>query len=248
MHGVSKDQVQGAAIDWATMRNRPLTGDEKRALRAFYDGAYQRDCDYDVRHPWHRVIATFRARVMSAVFPQHGKVLDAGCASGEVVSAFRALGIDCWGFDVCSDLLDTVYPEARPYVRMGRVDAMPYSASDGFETLVSYDVFEHVPVDQLENLPLELARLGIRQVACIIANDTLSPGHITIQELPWYEALFARAGFRLMRELTPELERLLVPAQWHGEAQRAIWHPYHKTGQPCNAWNGVPGHLFFRRD
>lgn len=119
-------------------------------LREFYDASYQRACDYDARHPWHRMSADFRCKVARAAVPDTGRVLDAGCASGEIVSAWRRLGVDAYGFDLCPDLHDTVYAEARPYVRMGRFDAIPYGPDDGFRTLVSYDVFEHVPIDQLE--------------------------------------------------------------------------------------------------
>lgn len=236
------------ALDWESMRNRPLTLDEKRALRRFYDGNYQLECKYCLRHPWLRAIANYRLDLTRAVFPKIGKVLDAGCASGETVSAFRSGGVDAWGFDICPDLLDVVHPESRPYVRMGRFDAIPFSHLEGFDTLVSFDVVEHVPIDELEVLPRELMRLGIRQVGCIISNDVISPGHVTIQETRWYEELFAQAGFRLMRELDHALDEVIAPVGWDEAREEFILAKYNTTGRPRNGWNAVPGHLFFSRD
>ena len=235
-------------IDWAALRNRPLSIEERRLVREHYDARYQQRCSYRAGHPWHRAIAIHRLRLAATIFRDLGKVLDAGCASGEIVSAFRFAGADCWGFDLCPDLHDVVYEAARPYVRIGRFDAIPYSDSDGFKTLVSHDVFEHVPIDELEALPGELARLGITQVACIISNDTESEGHITIQDLDWYEELFARAGFRLLRELDEALAQMPVPAGWNDSRGEPIWLPYHLTGDPANGWNRVPGHLFWIKD
>lgn len=235
-------------IPWDRMRNRPLTLREQALVREFYAGAYQDKSKYNARHPWHVVIGEFRHLVAQTVFGDLGKVLDGGCASGEIVSAFRRNGTECWGFDVCPDLLDIVYPEARPYVRMGRMDAIPFSADEGFKTLVTYDVIEHVPIDCLERLPDELVRLGITQIAAIISNDTLSEGHMTIQDLPYFERLFERAGFRLIRELTGHLNEVPAPVAYSDELDRVIWRPYFESGSPRNGWNQVPGHLFFVRE
>lgn len=233
---------------WDLMRNRPLTKREKDLVREFYSSNFQDGWSYNQRHPWHRAIARFRHAVLKTVFKQPGKVLDAGCASGEIISEFRAAGTDCWGFDLCPDLHETVYPEARPYVRIGPVDAIPFSASDEFETLVSYDVFEHVPIDALERMPAELVRLGIRQMACIISADTIGAGHITIQDLAYYEDLFGAYGFRVMHELTEHLNRVPAPVAWNEAQQAVIWAEYYRSGKPRNGWNAVPGHLFLVRD
>jgi hypothetical protein len=234
-------------IPWDRLRNRPLTLREKAVVREFYAGGYQVQANYNERHPWHAEIARFRYLIAKTVFPDLGKTLDGGCASGEVVAAFREQGVDCWGFDLCPDLHDVAYPEVKPYVRMGRMDAMPYSHADGFKTFVSYDVIEHVPLDCLEKMPDELARLGVTQIACVISKDTLSEGHITIQDRAFYERLFGRAGFRVLHELTEALNPVPTPGFFDHARGQVIWTEYGNTGDPRNAWNDVPGHLFLRR-
>lgn len=234
-------------IDWSELRNRPLALEEKQLVREFYDGSYPERSNYLARHPLHLTISYFRARLLQAIFPMHGKVLDMGCAGGGDVLAFRQLGIDAWGFDLCPDLPDIAYPEVRTYVRIGRPDHMPFAATDGFRTLVSYDVLEHVPVDVLEGIPAELDRLGIEFIDCVIAKDTISAGHITIQDTAWWVALFARAGFRLCDELTEALAEVIWPLGWDPGNEQVIFGRYPGTGSPPNAWNAVPGHLFFRR-
>jgi hypothetical protein len=234
-------------LPWAAMRNRPLTLAEKQAVREFYSAAYAVEQNYVDRHPWHRVIAEYRVAVASAVFPELGKVLDAGCAGGDELLAFRAEGVEAFGFDVNPDLHDTVYPQARAWVRMGRFDYVPFSRADGFRTLVSYDVLEHVPVDELERFPAELERLGVTQLALIVSKETESDGHVTIQDTDWWVALLARAGFRLRAGAAEALDDLPAPAGWDAAAQRVLWARYNATGTPRNGWNQVPGHLFFQR-
>ncbi len=233
------------SILWDALRNRPLTLPEKQKLREFYRGDYHQSCDYTSHHPWHLAIAAFRAQLAQAVFPDLGKVLDAGCAGGEEVFELRRRGIDAWGFDLCPDLHDIAYADVREYVRMGRFDFIPFAADDAFKTMVSYDVMEHVPIDSLQRFPAELQRLGISQVSCIISNDTLTEGHITIQDTDYYIDLFASAGYRLITEVTESLQDMLVPCAWNEQKQEPVYAPYTASGNPKNGWNQVPGHLFF---
>lgn len=234
-------------LSWDALRNRPLTLAEKQRLREFYNGGYHQRSNYTRHSSWHVAIAEYRVKLTRAVFPDLGSVLDAGCAAGEEVLAFRSQGIPAFGFDLCPDLHDIAYPEAREFLRMGRFDHMPFSPGDGLKTMVSFDAFEHVPIDCLERMPAELLRLGITQVSCIISNDTLSEGHITIQDTDYYLDLFARSGFRLLSELTPALNEVLAPVAFDEAADQPVYAPYICSGKPQNGWNQVPGHLFFER-
>jgi len=239
----------GSALfpSWDALRNRPLTLAEKQRLREFYSGGYHERFNYTEHSPWHVAIAEYRVKLARAVFPDLGNVLDVGCAAGEEVLAFRREGIPAFGFDLCPDLHDIAYPEARAFLRMGRVDHIPFSTSDRLKTMVSFDVFEHVPIDCLERLPQELVRLGITQVSCIISNETISDGHITIQDTDYYLDLFARSGFRVLSELTSALNEVLAPVAYDEAAQQPGYAPYVCSGKPRNGWNQVPGHLFFER-
>ena len=234
-------------IPWERMRNRPLTMREKGLIRWFYSGLYHEQMDYTSADLLHKTIAQFRYRITEAVFGELGKTLDAGCAAGVELEEFREQGVDCWGFDLTPDLHDIVRPGLKPYVRIGGLDTIPYSAADGFETLISFDVFEHVPIDALMEFPAELLRLGIRKMSVIISADP-SPGHITIQDTAFYVDLLAQAGFRLMTEFTEALDQVPVPCAWAPNKDGVLSAPYRMTGRPRNGWNQVPGHLFFVRE
>jgi SAM-dependent methyltransferase len=236
-----------SSIDWDRLRNRALSLEEKRQLRDFYGSSYPEKSNYICDHPLQSAISMFRAQLMQTIFPDHGRVLDMGCAGGNDVRTLRDLGVDAWGFDICPDLHDICYPRVRPFLRMGRPDQIPFSAQDGFRTLISYDVLEHVPIDMLEYLPSELRRLDIQHIDCVIAKDTISEGHITIQETEWWVELFAQAGFRLREEVYDALRELPVPLGWHPDQEGVIYGKYPGTGRPPNDWNAVPGHLFFTR-
>ncbi|PIE24783.1 MAG: hypothetical protein CSA62_02840 [Planctomycetota bacterium] len=247
VEGCADPRAEGA-IPWATMRNRPLTLREKQMLRRFYDGAYPVKSEYTSRHPWHQEIARWRIQVAQAVLGDLGKTLDAGCAAGELVRIGRESGLNFWGFDLCPDLHEVCYPSIVDKVRIGSLGHVPFSKADGFKTVVSYDVIEHSPIDELELFPSELKRLGVEQVACIISTDTLSEGHITIQDTGYYKELFGTAGYRLLEEFTESLSHVPGPIGWNSETEQVIWAPYKLSGLPPNGWNEAPGYLFFRRE
>ncbi|MFQ5504430.1 MAG: class I SAM-dependent methyltransferase [Planctomycetota bacterium] len=234
--------------DWQALRNRPLGSAEKRNLREFYASSYHDGSNYTNNATSHELIFNVRTALLQAVFPVPGRVLDAGCSAGGMVRAMRRHGLDAWGFDVCPDLHDIAYPEARDHVRIGGFADIPFGPNDGFRTLVSYDVFEHVPIDELSGFPAELGQLGIENVSCVIANDTITKEHITIQDTDWYVHLFAREGYRLMDELSPCLNDMLLPLPVSGGIHEQLLVPYLLQGKPRNRWNAVPGFLFFTRD
>ncbi len=233
-------------IPWEQLRNRPLSRREKTALRQFYAGHYAEDSAYTDSHPWHRERCHWRLRVAEAVLGDLGKTLDAGCSAGELIRVAKERDLDAYGFDICPDLHEVAYAEVHDRVRIGSLGRIPYSRADGFRTLVSYDVIEHCPVDELARFPSELRRLGIEQVACIISTDTISEGHITIQDTEWYRRLFASAGYRILDEFNDVLAQTPAPCGWNSATEEAIWGLYAESGKPKNGWNQAPGYLFLR--
>ncbi len=232
MSDASWKEAEG--IDWVGLRNRPLASGERRSLRSFYSSRYHENSVYTVSDPLHELIHRRRAELLLAVFPEPGKVLDAGCSAGGTVRALRQLGVDAWGFDVCPDLHDMAYEEVRAQLRIGDFDAIPYSAVDGFRTLVSYDVFEHVPIDVIQQFPLRLEALGVVQGCCLISKDTLTVDHITIQDSDWYRQQFAAAGYRVMDEITEDLRSILWPVPSVRLGAQPLHLPFEWTGEPRN--------------
>ncbi len=243
----SVDWKDDCGIDWPGLRNRPMSREERRAVREFYSSNYHDRSHYTIEDPYHELVHRRRAELLLAVFPNPGKTLDAGCSAGGTVQALRRLEVDAWGFDACPDLPDMAYEDVRDVLRVGEFDSVPFSRLDGFKTLVSYDVFEHVAIDIIECFPQKARELGIENICCIIANDTLTKEHVTIQETAWYRERFLAAGYRLMDEITEDLRSILWPTPSAKVGSQYLQYPYEWAGEPKNGWNEVPGMLFFTR-
>lgn len=136
-------------------------------------------------------------QVLRTAAPQ--KLLDIGCSAGAVVRRLRERGVDAHGFDVCLDGA----AEPAEFLRSGALDAIPFGADDGFDTLLALDVFEHIPEHQIGAMVGECARLGVRRlVARISLCEFQYAGHITLRPLSWWD-----------RQLAPWFHRVVPPNQ-----------------------------------
>lgn len=161
------------------------------ALQRLYAGAYHSEQNYATRSATE---TAFKRHVLDQALALCAprKVLDAGCSAGEVVRQLRERGIEAWGFDVCPDLPRVAYPEVAPWLRQGRVDAVPFGPEDGFDTLLALDVFEHVPERCVPGMVAEFVRLGVqRLIAHIALVEFQYPGHITLRPLSWWDRQLA---------------------------------------------------------
>lgn len=166
-------------------------GVRDEALAELYAGDYHRQMNYANDAESERAFKRHVTEVLLSL-GDLGKTVDAGCSAGEVVRQLRARGVDAWGFDLCRDLERIAYPEVRPFVRQGSVTAIPFARSDGFETLVALDLFEHVPEDRVATMVAEFARLGVRRIVAHIALCEFQyPGHITLRPLHWWDRQLA---------------------------------------------------------
>ncbi|MEE2888754.1 MAG: methyltransferase domain-containing protein [Planctomycetota bacterium] len=227
------------------MRNRKLTDAEQAVIRDF---RARRIVDSDRPEPLVRTLAQFRHTLIQAVFGALGRVVDAGCGVGTTVEEFRRLGTDCLGFDGCTDLNRLASPTLSSHLRSGRFDAFPYSAEDAIRTVVAFDSIENASLDELSQVPTELQRLGVQQVALSVGRNPITKGRLSLQDRDFYTDLMAQAGLRLMEEWTPLLSDVRVPSSWNAILQRVEWTDIGSTGDPANAWNNAPGYLFFQRN
>jgi hypothetical protein len=188
-----------------TLRQNLLSREE---IEQIYTATYHENAGYGAgsigtESEWEpdEVIKSAHAKAILQVWPLK-KVLIGGCSSGMAVVAFRRLGSDAWGFDMSPDLETMVLPEARPFVRMGKLTAIPFSARDEFDALITTDVLEHVQLKDIDKMLLEFRRIGFKRMAQLINHTRISPDHMTLKPLPWWEKKMNAHGFILRRHLT----------------------------------------------
>jgi hypothetical protein len=153
-----------------------------------YDESYHSGNNYTHGDPGEIAIKQVQAEIIRRL-ADPGRCLVAGCSNGELVRQCRRAGIAAHGFDVIPNLDRIAFEEVRDYMRVGSLTNIPYSRSEGFDTLVAVDVMEHIPERDLPRVSSEWARMGFRKLVLLInLNQFWFPGHITLRPISWWEA------------------------------------------------------------
>lgn len=131
-------------------------------------------------------IKLLQAKAVQKIFLK--KVLVAGCSSGLLVKILRNNGVDAYGFDICSDLKKIVLQGIKPYIFEGDIMSFPFR---GFDTLIAIDVFEHIPMGQINKMIV-----GFKEFEYVISSINYSDWeyseHITLKSLSWWEKKFKK--------------------------------------------------------
>lgn len=142
-----------------------------------------------------------------------GKLLDIGCAFGYIVKRLRDKGIDAWGIDISQYALSQAPEEAKPYLKHGSADNLPWP-DKYFDMVVTFGVLEHLASEILPKAVSEIKRVASRGIIAVTPGDDPyfdnDITHQTKQPLSWWRTQFpadfevrsdANEGWIMRREL-----------------------------------------------
>lgn len=159
---------------------------------------------------WYRAL---HARLIAAVAPVRGRVLDAGCGTGGLL---RRLGqarpeLALVGVEWSAQAAARAAAKSAAHVVRGSVNALPF-ADAGFDAVISADVLCHAAVDPAAALG-EFARV-------------LRPGGLLVVNMPAYAWLASAHDRRVhnARRITPRPLLGLLAAAGFGAARARFWN------------------------
>jgi len=173
------------------------------------DRGWYNEWAFALENEWHREFAEYVCGILN--MPRVAKVLDLGCARGNVVHWLCAFGYDAYGVDVSRWATEHSWEPHR--VKCANiVKGIPFD-SDFFDFAVSRETFEHISEKDIRNV--------ISNVASILKTDGLlffevatnrsgkeekkkrdsgnaDPSHVLIKSLTWWRELLEDTGlFRI---------------------------------------------------
>jgi Methyltransferase domain len=153
---------------------------------------YAHDCGipYERNEHWNRFFGQIADRIVASLHPTN--MLDAGCATGMLVEAMRARGVDADGIDISEWAIENMPPEVRKHCRQGSL-ADPI---DGHYDLVTcVEVVEHIPQPDDARAIEHLCSVTDRVLISSSPHDYSEPTHVTVRPPEDWAALFAGQGF-----------------------------------------------------
>lgn len=138
---------------------------------SFYDRDYYEGGKSEYRFSYRRnvmgrillnLVNLYRA-LWLAIVVRPKNVLDIGCGTGRLVKYLRELGIEAYGIEISEYALDQADKTIRPYLKSGDVTNVPYKDKT-FDTVVSFDVLEHLERSRLRRAVDESVRVAQRLI------------------------------------------------------------------------------------
>ena len=152
----------------------PVQRDGRRLAPGVPDDYYRALLEAEERHWWHAGMRAITAALLRERLAQTGqRLLDAGCGVGGFLRWARATGAfdELAGVDVASaaiELAGAQVPEAD--LRVAPLAELPFEPGS-FDVVVTNDVLQHVPLDEVDASVRELRRVLAAQGTLLVRTN-----------------------------------------------------------------------------
>ena len=157
-----------------------------------YDAAYyEQHCGipYGRTDHWFGFFGRIAETLIDTLKPQ--RVLDAGCAWGLLVEAFRDRGVEAWGWDISPYAIGKVRPDMQPYCR---VASLTEPIEDFYDLITCIEVLEHMPEEEATQAIRNLCHATDAILFSSTPSDFTEPTHVNVRPIVSWIGLFAEHG------------------------------------------------------
>ncbi len=119
-------------------------------------------------------------------------VLDAGCAWGFLVEAFRKRNVEAYGVDISEYAIGNVSPEIKPFCWQGSITA-PFPQK--YDLITCIEVLEHMPPREAELAIENFCEHADEIIISSTPFDYKEATHINVHDPEYWAEKFARHGF-----------------------------------------------------
>lgn len=124
-------------------------------------------------------------------------VLDAGCATGHLVSALRNRGVEAYGIDISNYAISQVSDDIKPYCFVGSLsdNNWPDEMPQKFDLVVTIEVLEHLYAEDGKKAIINLCKKTDAVLFASTPDDFEDRTHVNVQQREYWARLFFEQGF-----------------------------------------------------
>jgi cyclopropane fatty-acyl-phospholipid synthase-like methyltransferase len=172
-------------FNWFRFKFRDMT-----KVKEFYDDYFNNEGMFIKNKEVSKIVAE---EVFNTFALKDKKVLELGCAFGQVVKGLQTLGAEAYGFDI-----------SETAINKGSVkDCKAHDFTQGFNgmyhLIFSKAVLEHIPESKVDGLIKNIYECTAKDGITHHEIDTekgVDPSHVTIHGMEWWIDKFQKAGFK----------------------------------------------------
>lgn len=178
---------------------------------------YSHYCGHPVQRDdiWLKFFDDIAKRIIEQFNPK--TVLDAGCAWGFLVEAFRNRGVEAFGVDISEYAIQKVIPEIQPFCWIGSIVA---TLPQKYDLITCIEVLEHLPHREAEKALENLCTHANEIIFSSTPFNYQEATHINVHEPEYWAEQFARFGF--FRDIDSDLSFISAWAVRFVDTDRSI--------------------------
>ena len=160
--------------------------------KTFYDSFCGED--YSNTEVWTAFFGNVADKIIEIFSPK--TVLDAGCATGYLVSALRDRGVEAWGFDISSYAISSAKEEIQPYLNVQSLtDPLPSHFPNRFDLAVTIEVLEHMFPEEGSEAIAKLCSYSDTVIFSSTPSDINNRTHVNVQQSEYWAKEFSKNSF-----------------------------------------------------
>jgi len=183
---------------------------------SIYDAYYySHDCGrpYQRDESWLTFFDQIAKRIIEQFEPK--TILDAGCAWGFLVEAFRNRDVEAYGVDISEYAIQNVHPDIKPYCWTGSITE-PFPKK--YDLITCIEVLEHMPRGEAEKAIENLCTHANEIIFSSTPFDYKEVTHVNVHDPEYWAEQFARHGF--YRDMEADLSNITAWAVRYVKTKR----------------------------
>ena len=166
-------------------------------MNELYNEEYYKDyagVSYHDKELWTGIFGRIADKIIADYNP--GTVLDAGCAFGYLVSAFRKRGVHAYGIDISKYAIRQVDDSIKKYCCIGSLcKELPRGLPKKYDLATNIEILEHIPEEDGIKAIANLCRLADTIIFSSTPDDFEDKTHVNVKPQEYWVVQFAKNGF-----------------------------------------------------
>ncbi|TYA11815.1 glycosyltransferase [Paenibacillus faecis] len=150
--------------------------------------------NYTNREQWEPFFTKIAEEIIDRFNPK--TVLDAGCAMGYLVEAFRSRGVEAYGIDISEYAIGNVKEDIKPYCAVHSIlDPLPANFPQKYDLIITLEVLEHLFPEEGKQALDNLCKYTDKVIFSSTPDDIDDRTHVNVQLGEYWARLFAENSF-----------------------------------------------------
>ncbi len=162
-----------------------------------YNEEYYRDyagVSYHDKELWSGIFDRIADKIIADYNPE--TVLDAGCAFGYLVSAFRKRGVNAYGIDISKYAISQADDNIKGFCYVGSIcDELPQGLPKKYDLITNIEILEHIPEEDGIKAIANLCRLADTIIFSSTSDDFEDNTHVNVKPQEYWVVQFAKNEF-----------------------------------------------------